>query len=194
MDPDAVSAILDHCQIERTDLVLEYGPGRGALTLPLADSADRVVAVELDRALAGRLTRTAERVSNLEVVQGDFLVHPLPDADFRVVANPPFHNSTKLLARLLDRPSQGPLRADLVVEYGVARKWSTMPPRTLRAAGWTPWWKFEIGPTIPPGAFRPRPRVEAAVLTIKRRRDPVLPERLAPEIRDLLRKGWDPGP
>ncbi|MEM9565211.1 MAG: hypothetical protein AAGA93_21495, partial [Actinomycetota bacterium] len=58
---------------------------------------------------------------------------------------------------------------------------------------WAPWWTFELGWTVPRDAFRPVPAVDAAVLTVTRRSDPVLPERLAPDFADILRPHWDPG-
>jgi 23S rRNA (adenine-N6)-dimethyltransferase len=107
-----------------------------------------------------------------------------------VVANPPFARTTAILSLLLDEPSGGPTRADLVLEQGVARKHAASPPRALRTAAWAPWWDFEGGPPVPRSSFRPRPSVDAAVLTIRRRTTPLLPERLAPDYLETLRPLW----
>jgi 23S rRNA (adenine-N6)-dimethyltransferase len=120
----------------------------------------------------------------------DALHWPLPREPFRVVANPPFAITTQLLARLLDDPVQGPHRCDLILQADVVRKRAQSPPNTLRSAAWAPWWTFEAGPVIPRSAFRPIPGVDAAMLTIRRRKNPVLPTWLAPRFVETLRHGW----
>jgi 23S rRNA (adenine-N6)-dimethyltransferase len=100
--------------------------------------------------------------------------------------------TTALFARLFDNPAAGPLRADLLIQYEVARKRAATPPTTLRSASWAPWWTFQLGPVVPRTAFRPVPRVDAALLVVRRRYPPVLPEWLAPQLRELLRPAWNP--
>ena len=111
---------------------------------------------------------------------------------YRVVANPPFGLTTALFEKLFDTPAEGPRRADVLIQLDVARKRSVVPPASLRSAAWAPWWTFELGPTVPRTAFRPVPRVDAAVLTARRRDPAVLPEWLSPRLRELLRPGWEP--
>lgn len=114
-----------------------------------------------------------------------------PSETYRVVSNPPFGLTTALFSSLFDNPAEGPSRADLVIQLEVARKRAAVPPTTLRTAAWAPWWTFQLGPVVPRSAFRPVPRVDAALLTARRRDDAVLPEWLAPLLRELLRPGWD---
>lgn len=180
----------------RTDeLVVEIGPGKGALTLPLADAGARVVAIERDRVWATRLRARLEQsgvADRVEVIRADFRKAALPDEPFRVVSNPPFGLTTPLFAHLFDDPRRGPWRADLLVQFEVARKRADEPPTTLRSAAWAPWWRFRLGPTVSRMAFRPVPNVDTAVLVAEKRDPPVLPERLAPRMRHLLRPVWDP--
>jgi 23S rRNA (adenine-N6)-dimethyltransferase len=100
--------------------------------------------------------------------------------------------TTALFARLFDNPAVGPLRADLLVQYEVARKRAATPPTTLRSAAWAPWWTFQFGPVVPRKAFRPVPRVDAALLVVRRRYPPILPEWMAPQLREVLRPAWKP--
>lgn len=173
------------------ELVVDIGAGAGALTLPLARAGAEVWAVEIDPAWAERLEVhvDAERL-DVRVIRTDLRRLRLPRRPFRVVANPPFALTTALLEILLDDPAGGPYRADLVVQREVARKHATMPPRALRTAAWVPWWEFELGIPIDRDAFRPRPDVDAQVLSIRQRRTPILPIRLAPSMLDLLRPHW----
>jgi 23S rRNA (adenine-N6)-dimethyltransferase len=192
-DQHTIAGLIDAASIEPGDLIVEPGAGTGALTIPLAEAGARVVAYETDPFWTGKLAASVEQrglQSRVQLLTVDFLRSPLPTERFRVVANPPFHLTTVLLARLLDHPDGGPWRVDLVVQREVADKRSVSPPRDLRSAAWAPWWVFERGPTIPRRSFRPVPDVDAALLTIRRREPPILPDRLAPQMRELLRKGW----
>ena len=196
-DQTEINRIVRTVDPQRDDLIVEVGAGRGALTIPLALTGARVIAVEKDPVWARRLrekVRQAGLSDRIEIVCADFRTMKWPTDTYRVVANPPFGLTTALFERLFDIPENGPVRADLLVQLEVARKRSAVPPTTLRSAAWAPWWTFELGPTVPRTAFRPMPRVDAAVLTVRRRDRAVLPEWLAPRLRELLRPGWDPRP
>jgi 23S rRNA (adenine-N6)-dimethyltransferase len=195
VDTFEIRRLIEYVEIEPDQLVVEIGAGRGALTVPLALRGAKVIAVETDPIWASQLrdrlneSRLGERAT---VVQEDFRSIDPPDTDFRVISSPPFGLTTELFEHLFDRPTRGPWRADLLIQHEVARKRATTPPTTLRSAAWTPWWEFELGPTVPARAFRPVPRVDAALLTARRRAIALLPEWLAPELRKLLRPGWHP--
>jgi 23S rRNA (adenine-N6)-dimethyltransferase len=74
---------------------------------------------------------------------------------------------------LLDDPCNRLRRADLIVQREVARK-RAGKPRSLLSASWSPWYSFRLGRRIPRTAFRPVPAVDAAVLVVERRREPLL--------------------
>lgn len=175
------------------DLVVEIGPGRGALTLPLARTGAQVIAVERDAAMAEALrTRLSgsEVADQVRVVNADARRFRLPREPYRVVANLPFGVTTEVMGALLDDPDGGPTRADLLVQAEVARKRCAQPPTSLRSAAWAPWWILELGPEVPRQAFRPVPAVDAAWITVRRRTPPVLPEALAPDFADAIRATW----
>ena len=179
--------------LEPDELVVDIGAGRGALTLPIARAGARVLAVEVDPIWAQRLTGVVERAGfgdRVRVVQTDLRSFRLPRGRYRVAASPPYGLTTTLLGRLLDHPARGPVRADLILQQEVAAKHATVPPVALRTAAWLPWWSFELGVIIDRSKFRPRPKVNSAVLTITRRDPPLLPVRVAPGYRELIRPGW----
>jgi 23S rRNA (adenine-N6)-dimethyltransferase len=193
VDRHVIERFVRSLDLRAGDVVVELGAGTGALTLPLLGAGVEVWAVERDPVWSERLrqimeTRGAHGTSR--VIEADLRRLRLPPAPFRVVANPPFGLTTEILTRLLDAPDRGPDRIDLIVQLEVAVKHSRRPPASLRTAAWAPWWEFHLGPTIDRGAFRPRPRVDAAALTIVRRNPPVLPTWLAPRLRELLRPTW----
>lgn len=193
VDQDVIERFIRSLDLRAGELVVDLGAGRGALTLPLLDAGVEVWAVERDPVWSRRLRDSMASWGahgNSRVIEADLRGLRLPRTPFRVVANPPFGLTTEILTRLLDTPDRGPDRIDLIVQREVAAKHSRLPPASLRTAAWAPWWEFHLGPTINRGAFRPRPRVDAAALTIVRRDSPVLPTWLAPQLRELLRPAW----
>ena len=193
VDQQVIERFIRSLDLRAGELVIDLGAGTGALTRPLLDAGVEVWAIERDPAWSTRLRRSVESGGahgNSRVIEVDLRHLRLPRTPFRVVANPPFGLTTEILAKLLDVPDRGPERIDLIVQREVAVKHSRLPPASLRTAAWAPWWRFHLGTTIDRGAFRPRPRVDAAVLTIVRRDSPVLPTWLAPQLRELLRPAW----
>lgn len=175
-------------------LVVDIGAGVGALTLELARAGASVWAVEPDPVWYEQLRQRlydADLADRVKVVRTTVERLHLPREPYRVVANPPFGITTSLLTRLLDHPAGGPERVDLVVQREVAAKHASTPPVALRTAAWLPWWEFRLGRTIERTAFRPRPAVDAAVLTATRRTPALLPHRLASSYADVLRPAWN---
>ena len=176
--------------VRRDDVVLEIGAGSGMLTDALARCGARVIAVEVDPAWSERLRG---RWANVDVVAADALEVALPVEPFRVVANLPFHRTTAMLRHLLDDPSAPLLRADLIVEWGVALKRALVWPTTLLAAYWGAWHAFAIARRLPAASFEPRPSVDAAVLTVVRRVEPLVAIEGASAYHSFLRTGFARG-
>lgn len=193
--PHHIEGFLAGADLADDDHVVEFGAGTGALTVPLARRVGRVTAVERDPAWAKQLRdrlRAAGLDDRVHVLRVDLRHYRLPAQPYRVMANPPFGLTTALLRKLLDDPSRGPERADLLLQREVAVKRSQQPPATLLSAGWAPWWTFELGAVVPRQAFRPVPRVDAAWLTVRRRDEPVLPTWMAASLPHALRPLWTP--
>jgi 23S rRNA (adenine-N6)-dimethyltransferase len=172
------------------DLVLDIGAGSGRLTAALAARARRVVAVELDPRWAAHVRG---RWPNVDVVEGDVMELALPDEPFRVVANLPFARTTAILRRLLDDPRTPLVRADLVVEWDVARKRACPWPSTLNGVLWSAWYRFSLLRRVPASAFDPPPSVDAGVLAVERRAVPLVDERAWRDYRRFVAAGFRRG-
>lgn len=190
--PERARALIASAGLRPDELVVEIGAGRGALTLALAREPVDVIAVELDPVWCARLRRALDAVDarRVRVVHADFLSFRMPERPFRVIGALPFGRTTEICRRLFDDPSVPLERADLVVQWEVARKRASQPPRTRLGASWAPWWRFELTDRIAAQAFRPVPRVDAGVLVATRRRPPVLPEAMAPAYARFVSMGW----
>ena len=164
--------IAQAAQLPSDAVVLEIGAGTGLLTDALRSYAARVIAVEIEPKLARRLTERFAADDAISVMNADALsldVAALGVPDYHVVANLPFSVGTRLLIDLLqsDTPPQsltvllqrdvveracaspGEMRLLSVIVQSLAR------PRRL----------FDI----PPGAFRPRPKVTSTLLRLQPR-------------------------
>lgn len=148
--------------------ILEIGAGDGALTVGLASLGRRTRALELDER---RVAALARRLPRVEVEAGDVLRHPL-DAPV-VVGNVPFHLTTPIMRRLLDRGSWR--CAILLTQWEVARKRAGVGGRTMMSVQAAPWFTFELHARVPAHGFRPMPSVDGGLIGITRRTDPLLP-------------------
>ncbi len=102
-DPGVVDAILRAVHATKDDIVVEIGPGQGAITAALAATAGHLHAVELDRNLAARLRRQYEDSPNVTIHEADALAFDFSSLGerLRIVGNLPYNISTPLLFHLL---------------------------------------------------------------------------------------------
>lgn len=176
--PGSVEKLLSVIAPEPHDVFLEIGPGRGALTLPLAERCDRVVAVELDGTLARQLREAAPR--NVEIVAGDALTTDLAllvPRGGRLVGNLPYYVSSPLLRRFLDL--RGIVRdLHVMLQDEVARRVASPPGSKeygILSVLYAVWTDAEVPARFPPGAFTPPPKVHSAALRARFRAEPRAP-------------------
>lgn len=152
---------------EREPLVVEIGPGRGALTTHLLACADRVIAIEIDRYLAQRLAQTYAGERRLEVVEANALEMDLGQwGPATITGNLPYYAATAILERVL---AIGPVvrRGVFLTQKEVAERITASPGS--RAYGYlSVAMQFsadiELLFEVKPAAFHPPPKVDSAVL------------------------------
>jgi len=176
-DPDVLQAILDLAAPEPGRSILEVGPGLGILTGGLLDGGATVTAVELDRRLADRLTRTqAEAIERgaLRLIADDILDQKIAELmvpPYEVVANVPYHITSPILHRFLGAPPR-PERLVLMLQREVAERISAAPGDMSYLSVFVQYHAdVRIAFVVPREAFEPAPAVESAVVEI-RPRDP----------------------
>ncbi len=153
------------------DHVVEIGPGRGALTAHLLGSGMRVTALELDRDLVGHLLERFGADRRFTVIETDARTfdYSLIGQSFKVAGNLPYNAATYILTRLLDFTDHIP-RMVLMFQREVAR-------RITAAPGSRDWGYLsclvqfscaaEYLETIPPGSFRPAPKVHSGTVLLR---------------------------
>lgn len=183
-DPDVIEAILAEAGALPDDRILEIGPGLGILTGALLATGAAVTAVELDRRLAsllrdrfaGAVVDGASRTpgaGELRLIEGDALDQDLPalvEPPYQVVANLPYHITSPILHRLLERAPR-PERLVLMVQWEVAERLAAPPGLMSYLSVFVQFHAVvRIARRVPGAAFEPAPAVDSAVIVVEPRR------------------------
>lgn len=170
---DVADRIVEHCHLRPDDVVVEIGPGAGALTARIASRVRHVIAVEKDRGLVEYLQESLQGFPRIEIVSGDFLEFDLAAAARRagveklaIVGNIPYNITTPIIEHVFAH--QDVVRtAVLLVQKEYAER--------LAAAAGTPAYGsltlfaryhalLEPLMTVRPSAFWPRPDVDSMLV------------------------------
>jgi 23S rRNA (adenine-N6)-dimethyltransferase len=127
--PRIAAQLVQSCALDSADLVVEFGPGQGAITTHLAETGARILAVERDPAFVRKLHNRFGENGNVRIVHADAREVPLPRRPFTVVGSIPYALSTALLRRLLSPQRTGLRQAALIVELGFAKRVAAARPR-----------------------------------------------------------------
>jgi 16S rRNA (adenine1518-N6/adenine1519-N6)-dimethyltransferase len=181
VDPHYQQRIVESVAPRADETIVEIGPGQGALTARLVESGARVIAIELDRKLIGSLmvrfgSRENFRLIAADALAVDFCQEIAPAASARVVANLPYYISTPILQRLIKQRlclSEMTLMLQReVVERIIAR------PGSKEYGYLSVLVQFYCEAqrlfNVPPGAFRPAPKVDSSVVRLRVRAQPAL--------------------
>ena len=168
-DPGVLKRIVEAIAPASGDAIVEIGPGEGALTRPLLARVPHLTAIEIDRDLAARLSDefSSQRLSVViaDVLEFDFSVLP---SGLRVVGNLPYNISTPILfhlARHADRVRDMHFMLQLEVVQRMVAKHSTPAYGRLSVMLQTRF-KMQKLFNVAPGAFRPPPKVDSAVVRL----------------------------
>jgi 16S rRNA (adenine1518-N6/adenine1519-N6)-dimethyltransferase len=162
---------------EKTETVIEIGPGRGALTSHILARADRVVAIEIDPVLVQYLRAEFRDESRLTIVETDVLKADLTQwGAVTVAGNLPYYITSPILEKTLAL-GHSLNRAVFLVQKEVAERLTARPGSrdygylTVQTRVFsTP----ELLFTVPAGAFRPPPKVDSAVVRLTPQSTPEL--------------------
>lgn len=187
--PEAARQFLRLLRLDPDGLCVEVGAGEGILTSRLAVMTGEVIAYEIDQALAGRLAGRVGERANVRVVMGDFLASRPPGRPFQVVGNTPFSLTSPVVDWCL-RASRM-TAATLITQLEYARKrtggygrWSQLTVSTWPQVRW------QLRGTIARTEFRPVPRVDAGVLRLERRAEPLIRPAQMGAYRRLVQAGF----
>ncbi len=168
-DPGVLKRIVEAIAPASGDAIVEIGPGEGALTRPLLERIGHLTAIEIDRDLAARLAGefASQRLSVVTADVLDFDFSALPPG-LRIVGNLPYNISTPILfhlARYADRVRDMHFMLQREVVQRMVAKHSTPDYGRLSVMLQT---RFRMQKlfNVAPGAFRPPPKVDSAVVRL----------------------------
>ena len=182
IDPNTILKIIRATNIEKGDQILEIGPGLGSLTTQLSNN-NKVVAIELDRylipALEEVLLQYGQR-ENVEIIQKDAMkidwkaFFETRSGTWKMVANLPYNIATPLLIILLENAPQLQ-EICVMVQLEVAERFAASPKSkaygipSVKAQYWS---QAKVLGKISPNVFLPVPKVDSAILQIRRKSSP----------------------
>lgn len=172
--PQKIKKTVGAACISKEDIVLEVGPGDGALTRELLLYAKKVIAVEKDGELIEKLTHIFKKeIENktLELIHDDILTCDfntlgLSDKKYKVVANIPYYITGILIRTLLTNKIQ-PNTVVLIVQKEIAERIARDEKESLLSLSVKAYGDPKYIGTIKSGAFRPSPKVDSAILLIE---------------------------
>ncbi len=201
IDESVLEGIIDTAEITKDDFVLEIGPGIGTLTQYLATYAGRVCAVEIDRALLPILEDTLSGWDNVTVLNADILktdIRAIAEkenggAPLKVCANLPYYITTPILMGLFE--SGAPFsQLTVMVQKEVAERMIAEPgSKTYGALSLAVRYYTdpEISFIVEPESFMPRPKVESAIVHMKRHSMPPVSVKDEKMLFDVIRASFN---
>jgi 16S rRNA (adenine1518-N6/adenine1519-N6)-dimethyltransferase len=171
-DPGILRRIVAAIAPQPGQHIVEIGPGEGAMTLPLLREAGKLTAIELDRDLIEPLREKARPIGELAIVNADVLT-----VDFaalaqggmiRLVGNLPYNISTPILFHCLDHAAAIADMHFMLQKEVVDRMAAAPGSKTYGRLSVMLQLRCTVEPLlkVPPGAFRPPPKVDSAVVRL----------------------------
>ncbi|WP_373737434.1 16S rRNA (adenine(1518)-N(6)/adenine(1519)-N(6))-dimethyltransferase RsmA [Jeotgalibaca porci] len=183
VEPGILTKMLAAGEIDKDTVVIEIGPGIGALTERLAQEAKQVIAFEVDRRLEPILKNELAEYDNIEVIFQDILEANLPElfADrfeptdrIVVAANLPYYITTPIIMNFIE--ANLPVDAYVMMMQKEVAERMTASPGSKNYGSLTVaidyYTEAEISFIVPRTVFVPQPNVDSAVLKLKRREVP----------------------
>lgn len=201
IDPHVLDKIITAAQISKEDTVLEIGPGIGTMTQYLAETAGKVIAVEIDKNLIPILTDTLGGYENVQIINEDILKIDINELvmeenggkPVKVAANLPYYITTPIIMGLFE--SHVPVESiTVMVQKEVADRMQTGPgSKDYGALSLAVQYYASpyIVANVPPNCFMPRPKVGSAVIRLDCHKKPPVEVKDEHLLFDIIRASFN---
>ena len=201
IDPHVLDKIINAAKISKEDMVLEIGPGIGTMTQYLAETAGKVIAVEIDKNLIPILTDTLDGYKNVQIINEDILkidINKLVMEEnggkpVKVAANLPYYITTPIIMGLFE--SHVPVESiTVMVQKEVADRMQTGPgSKDYGALSLAVQYYASpyIVANVPPNCFMPRPKVGSAVIRLDCHKKPPVEVKDEDLLFDIIRASFN---
>ncbi|MBI5477169.1 MAG: ribosomal RNA small subunit methyltransferase A [Ignavibacteriales bacterium] len=178
IDDNVARKIVDSINPEEKNVVIEIGPGQGALTQHLVKRVDRLIAFEIDQRVIGGL-QEKYRSRNIEIVHADFLQVPLVDlakkykSRLTIIGNIPYHLTSPILFKIFDE-LEAVENLTMMMQKEVARRLvasSSTKDYGILSVFSQYYSEPEILFNVSPNCFYPKPKVISSVVRLNMKRD-----------------------
>ena len=200
IDSNILEKIVASAGITQDDTVLEIGPGIGTLTQHLAESAKKVICVEIDKNMIPVLEYTLADFDNVTVINQDILKADIVNIlkengaeSAKVVANLPYYITTPIIMELLEKDL--PIESiTVMIQKEVAERMQTGPGSkdygalSLAVAFYS---NAEVKMTVSPNCFIPRPNVDSAVIRLDKLKEPAVKVKNRAEMFRIIKGAFE---
>jgi 16S rRNA (adenine1518-N6/adenine1519-N6)-dimethyltransferase len=163
----ALKAIVDAGDIQKKDLILEVGPGRGALTSRLLEVSDEVLAVETDSDLIPVLEEKFSDKKNFKLLHQDILdFDELTLGKYKLIANIPYYITGEILRKFLGSNNQPETIVLLLQKEVVDRVMARDGKESILSISIKAYGTPKYIQKVPARAFSPAPKIDSAILAI----------------------------
>ena len=203
IDEEVIATIIEASGVTEKTLVLEIGPGTGALTLPLAERAGRVIAVDLDQDMIDGLRVKTFGMDNVELIHGDILQTDIKNVtaeslreygleELRIIGNLPYYITTPIIMKLLEADT-GAKSITVMMQKEVGDRIAAEPGTRASGAITYPvhyWAEVTEITDVPRECFYPVPGVDSVVLRLDLRDRPAVKVRSEEMLMRCVKAGF----
>ena len=187
--PGLVRELVVAADITDQDLVLEIGSGKGIITQEIAKKAKEVWAIEKDKTLFDQLNDKF-KMSNVKLINIDFLEFKLPEEKYKVFSNIPFSITSEIINKFLKTKNR-PEEMYLILQKEAAEKFAGIPRETQSSILTKPFYEVEILGEIDRTNFTMKPQIKIVFAKFTKREKPFILEEDIPEFRKFVIYGFN---
>ena len=170
---DIISQLIDASNLNISDTVIEIGPGRGIITTLLCGKVAKVLTIEKDLGLANSLIKRTSNITNLEIINQDFLDYQLPCVNYKIFANPPFAITAEILNKIYLSDNL-PDSMFLIMQQETADKFIGAKFESQSSILFKPFFEIENLGNIDHTSFTQKPQVKITFVRFLKRHSPFI--------------------
>lgn len=172
-DQAVLKKIIESADLRPTDFVIEIGPGEGVLTKELVKYAKKVLAIEIDKNLADKLTLNFQKNEKIKIINEDILKINLPELikenafnEYKIIANIPYYITSPIIRLFLETPYP-PNEMILMIQSEVAERICSLPGKmSLLSVSVQYYAQPKLLFYVDKKSFSPMPKVDSAVIQL----------------------------
>ena len=188
--PSLVRELVNSADINKNDLIVEIGPGKGVITSQLATRAKMILGIEKDENLANDLRVKFNNFDNVKIINQDFLDYELPRDEYKVFSNIPFSITSEIVNKLLLAQNM-PKEIYLILQLEAAEKFKGIPKETQSSVLTKPFYEIEILGDIDRTNFTLKPQVKIVFTKFSKRAKPYILEDDKVDFRNFVIYGFN---